>query len=87
VHFRAACPYRREGTDIGLPQEPVGSFPEFVENAPFQQGLDLVLAGVERLGGFLQCAEHSVHFHHSRLITTNTRSLPGRSFGDLISRL
>ena len=70
-----------QGAHVGLLQEAVGSLPEFVKQASFQQGFDLVLTGVQRSGGFLQCTEHVAHFHLLRLASVGSK--PYGFFGDL----
>ena len=90
-----------QSVDIRLPQEPVRPLPKLVEDPSFQQGVDLVLTGVERFGRFFERAEHSTHFYHSRsglrrrpgardtipLDRVAVRRPPCRFFGDLIARL
>jgi hypothetical protein len=70
-----------QSAHVGFFQEPVRSLPEFPQQPSFQQGLDLVLTGVQRLGRFLQRTEHVAHFHLLRW--ASVRRMPWGFFGDL----
>jgi hypothetical protein len=74
-----------QSVHVGFLQEPVRSFPEFLQEPSFQQGLDLVLTGVQRLSRFLQRTEHVTHFRLLR--RAGVHRLPGGFFGDLAARL
>ena len=52
-----------QSAHVSFSQQAVGSFPERLQQTPLQQGLDLLLTGVQRLGCFLQRTEHVAHFH------------------------
>jgi hypothetical protein len=56
-----ARPFQVEGANIGLPHEPVRALPELLQEAALYQGIDLVRAGLERLGRFFERAEHPIH--------------------------
>jgi hypothetical protein len=71
------------------------TLPEFMEQPSLQQGLDLVLAGVQRLGRFLQRTEHVAHLRLPgrplsglrHVVTTRVHSMPCGFFGDFATRL
>jgi hypothetical protein len=75
-----------QSAHVGFFQEPVRSLPEFPKQPSFQQGLDLVLTGVQRLGRLLQRTEHVAHLRLP-VVTTSVRSMPSGFFGDLTARL
>jgi len=68
-----------QSAHLGFLQEPVGSFPEFLKQPSFQQGLDLVFTGVERLGRFLQRTEHVAHLCLPIAMTSVRSMLRGSS--------